>query len=212
MIIQSWKKCPKCGENLPFWDILNVFSRKDECIDLNPFAFCQASSGTSLECPHGVLWWDMQIAIFCPRVHLLGDLKGKKLAKSILFHKVVFSRWKKTGQIFFGMNFIVIDILAKLRRILNWGINPRAQKWKTLKWPKINQFPFLGQNQARNIENGSIPVHGSNKIGNMTFELKNIDISVKTTSNPSKMIIWPTLRIYSKSTEMNGLNGHFGCE
>ena len=61
----------------------------------------------------------------------------------------------------------------------------------------------MGQNRAKNIENGSIPGHGSNKIGNMSFEPKNIDISVKSMSKPSKIII------NSKSTEMNGLIGHF---
>ena len=67
----------------------------------------------------------------------------------------------------------------------------------------------MGQNRARNIENGSIHVHGSNKIANMSFESKNIDISVKNMSKPSEMIIWPNLLINSKSTEMNGLIGHF---
>ena len=54
-----------------------------------------------------------------------------------------------------------------------------------------------------------MPVHGSNKIANMSFEPKNIDISVKNISKASKMIIWPNLRINSKSTEMNVLIGHF---
>ena len=49
------RKRTKCGENWPFWDILDVFSRLDECMDLKPFASCQGSSGTSLEDPHGVL-------------------------------------------------------------------------------------------------------------------------------------------------------------
>ena len=43
----------------------------------------------------------------------------------------------------------------------------------------------------------------------MSFESKNIDISVKNMSKPSEMIIWPNLLINSKSTEMNGLIGHF---
>ena len=46
------------------------------------------------------------------------------------------------------------------------------------------KFPILGQNRAKNIENGSIFVYGSNKIGNMSFEPKNIDISVKNMSKP----------------------------
>ena len=50
------RKRPKYGENWPFWNILDVFSRLDECMDLNPFASCHASSGTSLEYPHGVIW------------------------------------------------------------------------------------------------------------------------------------------------------------
>ena len=45
---------------------------------------------------------------------------------------------------------------------------------------------------AKNIENGSIPVHWSNNIGNMSFEPKNIDISVENMSKPSKIIIWPS--------------------
>ena len=60
------RKLPKCGENWPFWDIFDVFSRLDECMDLKPFASCQASSGTSLEYPHGVFWQYLKIAIFCP--------------------------------------------------------------------------------------------------------------------------------------------------
>ena len=48
------RKRPKCGENWPFWAILDVFSGWNDQIDLNPFASCQASSGTSLEYPHGV--------------------------------------------------------------------------------------------------------------------------------------------------------------
>ena len=74
---------------------------------------------------------------------------------------------------------------------------------------KIVQFPLLGQNLLNDIENGTIPVNGSNKIGHMLFEPKNIDISVKNMSKPSKMIIWSNLLINSKSTEMNGLIGHF---
>ena len=50
------RKRLKCGENWPFLDILDVFSRLDECMDLKPFESCKASSGTSLEYPHGVLW------------------------------------------------------------------------------------------------------------------------------------------------------------
>ena len=48
---------------------------------------------------------------------------------------------------------------------------------------KIVQFPLLGQNLLNDIENGTIPVNGSNKIGHMLFEPKNIDISVKTFKN-----------------------------
>ena len=33
-------------------------------IDLNPFASCQLTSGTSLEYPHGILCWYLKIAIF----------------------------------------------------------------------------------------------------------------------------------------------------
>ena len=43
------RKPPKCGENWPFWAILDVFSGWNDQIDLNPFASCQAFSGTSLE-------------------------------------------------------------------------------------------------------------------------------------------------------------------
>ena len=67
----------------------------------------------------------------------------------------------------------------------------------------------MGQNRARNIENGSIHVHGSNKFASMSFESTNIDIFVKNMLKPSEMIIWPNLLINSKSTEMNGLIGHF---
>ena len=51
---QVWRKCPKCGENWPFWAILDVFSGCNDQIELNPFESGQASSGTSLEYPHGV--------------------------------------------------------------------------------------------------------------------------------------------------------------
>ena len=60
------RKRPKCGENWQFWAILDVISRLDDCIDLNPFAPCQASSGTSLEYPHGILKWNLKIAFFLP--------------------------------------------------------------------------------------------------------------------------------------------------
>ena len=63
---------------------------------------------------------------------------------------------------------------------MHWGIHPRAQNGKRSKLPKIIQFPLLGQNWAKSIKNGSILIHGSNKIGNMSFE--NIDISVKNMS------------------------------
>ena len=36
--------------------IFELFSRMGDRIDLNPFASCQATSGTSLEYPHGILW------------------------------------------------------------------------------------------------------------------------------------------------------------
>ena len=48
------RKRPKCGENWPFWAIVDVFSGWNDQIELNPFESCQASSGTSLEYPHGV--------------------------------------------------------------------------------------------------------------------------------------------------------------
>ena len=62
---------------------------------------------------------------------------------------------------------------------------------------------------AQNAKNRNISISGSKKIGNMSFEPKNIDISVKNMSKPSKMIIWPSLHINSKSTEINGLIRHF---
>ena len=43
---------------------------------------------------------------------------------------------------------------------------------------------ILGQNKPKNIENWFTAIHGSNKIGNMSFEPKNIDISVKNMSKP----------------------------
>ena len=49
-----------------FHHILDVFSGLNDQIALNPFAFCQTSSGKGLEYPHGVFWCDLKIAIFCP--------------------------------------------------------------------------------------------------------------------------------------------------
>ena len=57
----------------------NVFSGQDARIELNPFAFYQASRDTSLEYPHGVVWNILKITIFkdCPRPGALhgGPLK-----------------------------------------------------------------------------------------------------------------------------------------
>ena len=58
------------------------------------------------------------------------------------------------------------------------------KNWKRSKWPKTTQFPILSQNWGKNLKNGSILVLGSNKIGNISFEIKNIDISVKKMSKP----------------------------
>ena len=44
---------------------------------------------------------------------------------------------------------------------------------------------------AKNFKNGSILGHWSNKIGNRSFLLKNINIFVKNMSKPSKLRIWP---------------------
>ena len=48
-IHQVWRKRPKCSKMVDFHHILDVFSGVNDQIDLNPFASCQASSGTSLE-------------------------------------------------------------------------------------------------------------------------------------------------------------------
>ena len=44
---------------------------------------------------------------------------------------------------------------------------------------------------AKNFKNGSILGHWLNKIGNRSFLLKNIDISLKNMSKASKLRIWP---------------------
>ena len=72
-IHQVWRKRPKWPKMANFHHILDVFSGLNDQIDLNPFASCQTSSGTSLEYPHGVFWRDLKIAIFCPKGHLLGE-------------------------------------------------------------------------------------------------------------------------------------------
>ena len=106
------RKSPKCGENWPFWAILDVFSgwplgqkmaifkslqrKRQKCpkmanfhpilevfsglnnqIDLNPFASCQASSGTSSEYPHWVFWRYLKFANFCPSGHRAKSWKFK---------------------------------------------------------------------------------------------------------------------------------------
>ena len=43
---------------------VDVFSGLNDQIDLDPFASCHTSFGTSLEYPHGILWWDLKIVIF----------------------------------------------------------------------------------------------------------------------------------------------------
>ena len=67
------RKRPKWPKMANFHHILDVFSGLNDQIGLNPFASCQASSGTSVEYPHGVFWRDLKIAIFCPEGHLLGE-------------------------------------------------------------------------------------------------------------------------------------------
>ena len=47
-----------------FYHILDIFSGTKGRIDLIPFASCQATSGTGLEYPHGILWGNLKIAIF----------------------------------------------------------------------------------------------------------------------------------------------------
>ena len=54
----------KTSKMANFHHILDVFSGLNDQIDLNPFASCQTSSGTSLEYRHGVFWRDLKIAIF----------------------------------------------------------------------------------------------------------------------------------------------------
>ena len=50
------RKRPKTGKLVNFDHILDVFSKLSDLNDLNPFASCQASSDTSLEYPHGIVW------------------------------------------------------------------------------------------------------------------------------------------------------------
>ena len=52
--------------------------------------------------------------------------------------------------------------------------------------------------------------HGSYKSGKQSFQLKNMDESVKNMQKASKLIFWPKLHIYSKITEMNNLILYFG--
>ena len=74
----SAEKTPKMFLNIDIfsstekWAIsdhfFDVFSGQDARIELNPFAFYQASRDTSLEYPHGVVWNILKINIFkdCP--------------------------------------------------------------------------------------------------------------------------------------------------
>ena len=47
-----------------YYHLFDIFSGPSDLIDLIPFALCQATSGTSLEYPHGILWWNLKIVIF----------------------------------------------------------------------------------------------------------------------------------------------------
>ena len=64
---QSWeniKDVLKTPKMVIFYHLFDIFSGTSGLIDLIPFALCQATSGTSLEYPHGILWWNLKIAIF----------------------------------------------------------------------------------------------------------------------------------------------------
>ena len=72
------------------------------------------------------------------------------------------------------------------------------------------KFQFFGPNWAKDIKNGSIHAHWLYKSGKWSFQLKNIDKSVKNMQKASKLIFWPKLHIYSKITETNNLILYFG--
>ena len=71
--LRKVQKCVFYTQIGHFEHLFDVFSGTRGRIDLIPFAYCQATSGTSLEYPHGVFWRDLKIAIFCPEGHLLGE-------------------------------------------------------------------------------------------------------------------------------------------
>ena len=50
------RKRPKTPKMVNFDHILYDFSEQSDQNDLNPLEYCQASSDTSLEYPHGVVW------------------------------------------------------------------------------------------------------------------------------------------------------------
>ena len=52
------------GKLVNFDHILYDFSELSDQNDLIPLEYCQASSDTSLEYPHGVVWWKLKITIF----------------------------------------------------------------------------------------------------------------------------------------------------
>ena len=47
-----------------FYHLFYIFSGARGLLDLIPFASCQSTSCTSLEYPHGILWWNLKITIF----------------------------------------------------------------------------------------------------------------------------------------------------
>ena len=82
------RKRPKWPKMANFHHILDVFSGLNDQIDLNPFASCQTSSGTSLEYPHGVFWWYLKIAIFALEAICWVSFRVQKL----VFRKTLFSK------------------------------------------------------------------------------------------------------------------------
>ena len=74
---------------------------------------------------------------------------------------------------------------------------------------KSYNFQFWVKIGLKILKMGPYELMGQIRLPICHLNKKNIDISVKNMSKPSEMIIWPNLLINSKSTEMNGLIGHF---
>ena len=63
-ILRKHQKCVECTQNGQFDHLFDNFSGTRGWNDLIPFAPCNATSDTSLQYPHTILWWHLKITIF----------------------------------------------------------------------------------------------------------------------------------------------------